>query len=143
MKVERLKKKQYLITCENDEEEKKLEGLLKGADPKILGMKNKKTYRIDIQDIFYIESVDKKTFIYTEQDVFETSKRLYEFENELHLPFLRVSKSTILNINKISSLQADLGGRLMCNLDNHERISISRQYAQKFKAVLRGEEDAG
>ena len=143
MKVERLKKKRYLITCENDEEEKKLEGLLKGADPKILGMKNKKTYRIDIQDIFYIESVDKKTFIYTEQDVFETSKRLYEFENELHLPFLRVSKSTILNINKISSLQADLGGRLMCNLDNHERISISRQYAQKFKAVLRGEEHVG
>ena len=143
MKVERLKKKQYLITCENDEEEKKLEGLLKGADPKILGMKNKKTYRIDIQDIFYIESVDKKTFIYTEQDVFETSKRLYEFENELHLPFLRVSKSTILNINKISSLQADLGGRLMCNLDKHERISISRQYAQKFKAVLRGEEHVG
>ncbi len=141
MKVERLKKWEYALICENEMEEDKLEAFIRGVDGKLLGIRDKKTYRIDLSDIFYIESVDKKTFIYTEKEVFETGKRLYELENELHLPFLRISKSAILNIDKIHSLHADLGGRIMCTLDNQEHISISRQYAQKFKAILRGEEN--
>ncbi|WP_407920378.1 LytTR family transcriptional regulator DNA-binding domain-containing protein [Gottfriedia luciferensis] len=32
------------------------------------------------KDIFYFESVDKKNFIYTDKEVFETALRLYEVE---------------------------------------------------------------
>ena len=56
--------------------------------------------------ILYIESVDKKTFIYTENQVLLTDKRLYELEDILDKrDFFRCSKSTIIHLNKVEKLK--------------------------------------
>ena len=56
--------------------------------------------------ILYIESVDKKTFIYTENQVLLTNKRLYELEDILDKrDFFRCSKSTIIHLNKVEKLK--------------------------------------
>lgn len=47
---------------------------------------------LDAKDIAYVEAIDRKCFVYTEDNVFETSYKLYELCNEnlryLHLFFI-------------------------------------------------------
>ena len=107
------------------------------VNTKIPCRKQGEIFQIDVNDIYYIDSVDRKTFLYTDSEVYETDKRLYELEDSLkNLSFFRVSKSTILNLKRVQSLRPELGARLIATLENKEQIMISRQYAAVIKSVL-------
>ncbi len=116
---------------------------LKLLDLNIVGFKDNENYMINSTDIFYFESVDEKIFCYTKDDVFETKYKLYELETILSATyFTRVSKATILNINKIKSFKSILSGRIECLLKNNEKVLISRMYVKDVKiklGVIRGE----
>ena len=56
---------------------------LKSEEKALVGSENGRDYKVFMPDIFYIESVDKCTFIYTRDMVFRSEKRLYQLENEL------------------------------------------------------------
>ena len=103
----------------------------------ILGYIDSEVHRISPEDIFYIESVDKKVFLYDEQSVYASRQRLYELEEELGTAvFLRVSKTTIVNLNKIKIISPILSGKLEATLLNDEKIIISRQYTHALKSHL-------
>jgi len=90
-------------------------------------------HRLSPSNVLYIETVDNKTFLYNERDVFESKQKLYEFE-ELAMPdFMRISKSTIVNLSKIKSLTPAMNARLKAVLANGEILVISRQYVQGLK----------
>ena len=111
--------------------------LLRVMDKKLTGVKNGQMYFLDSNQILYIETVDKKTFFYTSEDVYETSLKLYELEDELDgTDFFRSGKSSIIHLAHIKSLKADLDGRIMVTMDNNEKLIVSRQYAQEFKRKL-------
>ncbi len=86
--------------------------------------------------IYYIESVDKRSYVYTRTDCFETKYRLYELEELLGIDFLRCSKAMIINIRKIKSVKADINGRMTAVLLNGERVIISRGYVKDLKRKL-------
>lgn len=120
-----------------NEEIKRIVSLLKSSEKKVLGILQGEDYFIEPQNILYFESVDKKTFMYTETEVFETPLRLYEIEDKLgSLDFFRASKSTIINISKIKKLSPKFNGRLEALLENNERLIISRQYVPFIKEIL-------
>jgi len=88
-------------------------------------------------DIYYFEYVDQKVFAYGKTKVYESKNKLYELEEQLaKTDFIRVSKSCILNLNKIGSLAPSLGGRFEARLKNGEKVIISRQYVNALKEVL-------
>ena len=92
---------------------------------------------IDLKSILYAETVDGNTFLYTEKGVFGSQKRLYELEAMLaEHNFVRVNKSTLLNLNKIESLKSDIDRRIRVTLKNGYQLIISRAYAEDFKAKL-------
>ena len=94
-------------------------------------------YNIPIVDIFYVESVDDRTFIYLENDCYETAHKLYELEEILNeRRFIRISKSVIVNLLKIDCVKPALNGRYMCHLKNNENVIISRKYVPEFKERL-------
>ena len=108
------------------------EGILKGT-------KEDRQYSIALPDILYIEAVDDKTFIYLRNSCYESRRRLYEFENILPSDnYVRISKSVIVNLMKITSIKPALNGRFMCQLINDEKIIISRKYVPEIKERLRG-----
>lgn len=132
------KETEVTITCAamNDELEKVLANL-RALDFKLTGIKNGQTFILDVSQIFYIETVDKKTFLYTESDIYETSMRLYELEQQLSASdFFRSGKSSIINFNKIKSLKSDIDGRIIVILENSERMIVSKQYAAYIKNKL-------
>ena len=93
-------------------------------------------HRVNPVDIFYIEAVDKKTFLYCERDVYESKQRLYELEELAMKDFMRISKSVIVNMSKIKALVPSLSGKAEAILKNKERVVISRQYFNELKKNL-------
>jgi len=115
----------------------KLISMLRIMDLKLTGRKDDQTYILDAAKVYYIDTVDKKTFFYTKTDVYETDLKLYELEEQLaSLDFVRINKSCIINFAQIHSIKADLDGKLMVTLCNHEKVIVSRQYAPIFKKKL-------
>ncbi len=91
-------------------------------------------FYINAGDILYIESVERKTFGYTVDGVYELNNKLYEIEEKYSAwDYMRISKSCIVNLKKIHSLKPDFGGKILATMVNHEKLYISRQYAPAFK----------
>lgn len=99
--------------------------------------KGDETYLLDADRILYIEAVDRKTFVYTEDETFESELKLYEMEQELlKRDFLRISKQSIVNLRKIKSLKADINRKLRVTLQNGEQIVVSRMYSDELRRKL-------
>ena len=99
-------------------------------------IKDKSTYFCKLTQIYYIESVDKRTYLYTKGDCYECRERLYELEEKLGPYFVRISKSMIVNLRKIQNVSAEPGGRMVAVLLNGERVIISRSYVKEIKRRL-------
>lgn len=85
--------------------------------------KNGEIFLLDVTRVLYIESVDRKCFVYTPEEVYETEMRLYELERELeHCGFFRVSKSCLVNLRTVNSLKADVDRRIRITMSNGEQI---------------------
>ena len=134
----RLKSPEITIRCPAiDEDILRIVAMLRVQEQKITGILDGDYHLLDAKAILYFESVDKRTFCYTSEAVYECPLRLYEIEDALSgRYFVRVSKSVVVNLMKVESIKPALNGRYMCRLKNGEDIIISRKYVADFKAKL-------
>lgn len=115
----------------------KLVGMIRMIDMQIGVRQNDETYLLDIEKILYIESVDRKTFVYTKDMTYESELKLYEIEQELlERDFLRISKQSIVNLRMIKSLKADINRKIRVTLKNDEQIVVSRMYSDELRKKL-------
>ena len=126
------------ITCKDITPElERLISVFRLADKKLTAKKNGEVHLIDLKSVLYVESLERNTFIYTDDDVYESTYRLYELESMLgECNFVRVNKSTLLNLNKIKSIKSDIDRRIRVTLENGYQLIISRSYAEEFKSKI-------
>lgn len=111
---------------------------------KIVGKKDEDRVVIDSDDILYFESVDEKTFAYTESDVFRVDNTLQGIIVSMGDDrFFRCSKSMIINVDKVRVLKSMSSNRIDATLENGEHIQISRVYASEFRKLLKGGSNRG
>ena len=136
--IDKSREEEIIVNChEIDDEVVSVVNMLRKSENVLLGSRDNKTFRIPIKDIFYIESVDNKTFIYLIDAVYESKQKLYELEELLSgTKLFRCSKSMILNIAKIRSVSPSVNGRFEARLTNNENVIISRQYVPNLKKRL-------
>ena len=92
-----------------------------------------KKVTVALTDIFYIETVDRKTFAYTKDMCVEIKEALRDILEEYsNIGFARISKSTIVNIYKIKKLQGDINMRVIIFLKNDEKLIMNRSYKNEF-----------
>ncbi len=129
---------EVVIRCGKvDREVEQIIATVQAVGGKITGTKDGESYKLDAAEILYIEAVERKTFLYTENEIYESDKRLYMLENELRgLSFFRASKAIIINLRRTRSIRPEIGSRLILTMDNGEKIVVSRQYAGVIKNVL-------
>lgn len=110
---------------------------LKIIDKQIMVIHEGNMTSIDLEDILYIESVDRKCFIYTVNRVYESFNKLYELEQQLEqYLFVRINKSCVVNLKNIDSIKTYLDRRLLITMSNGEQLIVSRQYSGGIKALL-------
>ena len=110
--------------------------LLENGSGGIAVIQDRNTFFCKQTQIYYIESVDKRTFVYTKGGCYESRDRLYELEEKLGMYYVRISKSMIVNLRKIRNVCAEPGGRMVAVLLNGERVIISRSYVKEIKRRL-------
>lgn len=136
--LEKESKLQVLIKCKQvDEQINRLKAHIELFDNKIQGKTEGGFQFVNALEVLYFESVDDRVFLYTEDSVMEVKQRLYELENILsEKDFIRISKSQIVNINKIIALKPELNRTILATMCNGEQLYISRKYVKEFRALL-------
>ena len=127
---------EVIINCpQADEDILRLVAMLRIHQKKLVGILEGGRHLLDVKDILYIDTADKRTFLYTGKAVYESALRLEDSLRELD--FLRAGRSAIVNFRRIRSIRPELGGRLLLTMDNGEQVYVSRQYAGEMKEKLR------
>lgn len=126
-----IKCKQITTDIEN------LVATLRIYNQQLLVVKENENYLLDVNKISYIEVVERKTFVYTEDDIYESKLKLYEMEEKLcQSGFFRISKSCLAHLKYIKSIKNDVERKLRLTMKNNEQIIVSRQYAEEIKKRL-------
>ena len=124
---------------EYNEEVKKLMELLqnteKGFD-KIVVEQEEKFYFLEKGEIEKIYSQNGTVYVDTVQGTFESKERLYELEEKLNKNFVRISKSVLVNVEEIQSLEMEFNGKMKMNLKSGDVEYTSRSYLKDIKKAL-------
>ena len=91
---------------------------------------------LEFEEIFMIRVEEKQTKVYNQKNEFVIKKPLYKIEDTLDSNFVRISKSTIVNLRKIERVAPSLRGMMFIELKNGLRDNISRKYLSDFKQAL-------
>lgn len=104
---------------------------------KILGRSEQGERYLLLDDILYFESIDSKTFAYTQKDVYQVAYSLKDLVSTYAFKgFFRSAKAMVLNLYRIQYFSSQSFGRIEATLDNGEHVLISRKYANKLRQVL-------
>ncbi|MDE6661914.1 MAG: LytTR family transcriptional regulator [Lachnospiraceae bacterium] len=110
---------------------------LRIMNQQLLVTKDDTNYLLDVNTISYIEALERKTFVYTQDAIYESKLKLYEMEERLcKSGFFRISKSCLVHLKFIKSIKKDIDRKLRLTLTNGEQIMVSRQYADEIKKRL-------
>ncbi len=104
---------------------------------KFVFYKDDTEFYLPLGKILFFETEDGRISAHTVDDVFETKYKLYELEEILPNSFVRVSKSAILNVNKIYSISRNLSAASVVEFQNtHKQVYVSRSYFKLLKSRL-------
>ena len=91
---------------------------------------------LEFSEIFMFRVEDKQVNVYTENQEYIIKKPLYQVEETLTSDFVRISKTTIVNLKKIKRVAPSLKGMMFIELKNGLKDNISRKYLPEFKRAL-------
>ncbi len=137
---ENLEEDEVTIKCkEINQTIKRVQQSISSANliPKLIFYKNDTEYYLNINDILFFETSENSVEAHTEKEVYKIKYRLYELEEMLPNNFVRVSKSTILNVNQIYSINRNLtSSSLVQFYKSYKQVYVSRNYNKILKQRL-------
>lgn len=91
-------------------------------------------YYVPVKDIYFFETEGKVIHAHTADQIFETPYKLYELEEQLPGGFMRISKSTIVNLDYIYSITRNLTASSAVEFTgSNKKALVSRSY---YKALI-------
>lgn len=98
----------------------------------IILYQNDTEYYLETDRILFFETEGSQVLAHTETEIFEARKKLYELED-----FLRISKSAIVNLNRIYAIRRNLAASSEISFrGTHKQIYVSRAYIKVLKERL-------
>lgn len=91
---------------------------------------------LQFDDVFMLRVENKQVKVYAENNEYLIRKPLYQVEESLSGDFVRISKTTIVNLKKIKRVAPSLKGMMFIELKNGLKDNISRKYLPDFKNAL-------
>ncbi len=93
-------------------------------------------YFIDPSDVLFFETDDGSVSVHTVDNVYGTKLKLYELETMFPLSFMRVSKSAIVNTDKIFSISKGLSGCSVSFRGTVKQLYVSRMFYKPLRDRL-------
>lgn len=99
--------------------------------------KENEEYFFSLDDVLFFETSGDKVYAHTADDAYSIKYRLYELEEILPRQFIRISKSGILNIKHIYSIQRNLTASSLIRFrGSHQQVYVSRGYFKNLQQRL-------
>ena len=109
----------------------------KDSNDYLLLFDEKKEYLININDIIFFETENDNVYAHTKDYAYLCKMRLYELEKKLPKNFERISKSAIINIFQIYSIEKKFNAASLIQFNEcHKEVYISRRYYKMLKEKL-------
>lgn len=139
IKQEDVDETEVVISCRRvDEKIIRLRDYIAGFGSRIRAKSESGIEHVSVSEIYYFETVDNRTFLYTAKDVFEVNMRLYELEEILDgRDFFRISRTQLMNINHAARFKPEINRTITATMENGEKLCISRKYSAEIKRVLK------
>lgn len=103
----------------------------------IVFYKNNTEYFLSLDDILFFETEELSISAHTVDNVYQVKYKLYELEDILPDNFMRVSKSTILNVKYIFSITRNLTASSIVEFQKtHKKVYVSRHYYKPLKSKM-------
>jgi DNA-binding LytR/AlgR family response regulator len=118
--------------------------LVKSVDMQIECYSDDILKMVNVSDIYYIESIDKKTVVFCEKESYQNKNRLYQIYDKLSdNGFVQISKYCILNINKLEKIKPLANSHLEAVLSNGKCLYVTRKYLAGIQRILQEDEKDG
>ena len=118
------------------EEVKQAMDFFSGPDNVIIAQKGEKMQVLSPGEIYMVRVEEGESIIYTAKDRLYSRRRLYELLGQLGGGFMQTSKSCLVNLKVLDSVESSFGGSLMLKLKNGLTDYVSRTYLPAFKKYL-------
>lgn len=103
----------------------------------ILLFKDKTEYYYPLKEILFFETQGDMVYAHTKTESFSTEFKLYALEDFLPDSFLRISKSTIVNLEQIYSITRNVTASSEIKFwDTHKQAYVSRNYYKQLRTKL-------
>lgn len=110
------------------------------ADLTFTGKADDRTVSIGISDIYYIENVERKIFLYTDKEVFRYDRSMTDIESVVSgTELVRISRICIMNTAHLKEIRQIRNSHLEAVMDNEEKLIVSRKYLPDIKRIFKGE----
>ncbi|MCL2512802.1 MAG: LytTR family transcriptional regulator [Oscillospiraceae bacterium] len=106
--------------------------------PNITLYKNNEEYFLPLDGILFFETGGDFVFAHTADDAFRVKLKLFELEDILSPhSFARISKSAIININRILSIDRNISSASLIQFyKSHKQVYVSRSYYKNLRQRL-------
>ncbi|MBO7362275.1 MAG: LytTR family transcriptional regulator DNA-binding domain-containing protein [Lachnospiraceae bacterium] len=109
-------------------------------DISFVGKTEEGSVSIGISDVYYIENVERKLFIYTEGDVYRFDGSMSDIESRIEdTALVRISRTCIMNTDHLKEIRQIRNSHLEAVMDNDEKLIVSRKYLPDIKRIFRNE----
>lgn len=104
---------------------------------KFIFYQGEKECYIPLDEILFFETNERMIHAHSKDQIYQVKYRLYELEDLLPSYFVRVAKSTIVNINHIRAINRNLTGASELEFAGSKKtIFVSRSYFKLLKEKL-------
>lgn len=114
----------------------KIRSILEIQEPVVTVADGERIIVLTPEEIYMIRTENEDVVVYNKDRRYISDKRLYEMEALLGNGFLRISKSTIINLKMIDYVEPAFNGMMMILLKNGGKDFISRKYLPQLKQYL-------
>lgn len=91
---------------------------------------------VPIEQISYIESLQKRTWFYSNKQQYKTAITLKELQTRLPNSFIRIHRSYIINISFIKKITRDITSNFIVHLKDGAELPVSQSYINQLRTVL-------
>ena len=110
---------------------------VQGYSKNLFVQKNEKLVNLPVQNIVHLEASKDYTIISTQTDQFVSSLGISKLEEKLDPEiFIRIHRSTIINLQKLAEIERYGAGSLAARMENGKVFPISRSYAKAIKEKI-------
>lgn len=104
---------------------------------RILVKEKKKYFLVDLDDIYFFEASGDYVTIHKQKGTHLINDSMSNLERKLNpAQFVRIHRSTIINLHYIESLQPYFNGEFHITMKNGARLKLSRNYRDKINTIL-------